>query len=105
MSSACSLWQNNRGTYVPPFFGVWEGRTYGPCTPLRAVGLRPTTRKFFEKNLTKNFSLSLPNLGAGIKASRPPQTPPPESGVRDLSAQALGCKRVDCFLQNPPFVL
>ena len=55
MSSACSLWQNNRGTYVPPFFGVWEGRTYGPCNPLRAVGLRPTTRKFFEKNLTKNF--------------------------------------------------
>ena len=74
-------------------------------TSLKTVGLRPTTRKFFEKNLTKNFSLSLPNLGAGIKASRPPQTPPPESGVRDLSAQALGCKRVDCFLQNPPFVL
>ena len=83
-------------------------------TSLKTVGLRPTTRKFFEKNLTKNFSLSLPNLGAGIKASRPPQTPPPKSGVRDLSraatrrdlrAQALGCKRVDCFLQNLPFVL
>ena len=55
-----------RGTSVPPFWEVGEGRTYGPCNPLRAVELCSTPRKFFEKNLTKNFYLSLSDSGAGI---------------------------------------
>ena len=76
-------------------------------TSLKTVGLRPTTRKFFEKNLTKNFYLSLPNLGAGIKASRPPQTPPPKSGVRVMSRvatrQALGEKKLKFFPYPIPY--
>ena len=56
-----------RGTYVPPFFCVWEGRTYGPCNPLRAVELCSTPRKFFEKNLTKNFYLPPPNFCGGTR--------------------------------------
>ena len=59
-------------------------------TPLRVVGRCPTPCKFFEKNLTKNFYLSLPSLSAGFWASVSQKTPPPQSGVRDLSAQALG---------------
>ena len=77
-----------RGGHPSPLFGSMGRQNLRFRTSLKTVGLRPTTRKFFEKNLTKNFSLSLPNLGAGIKASRPPQTPPPKSGVRDLSRAA-----------------
>ena len=57
---------SQEGDIRPPFFCVWEGRTYGPCNPLRAVELCSTPRKFFEKNLTKNFYLSLSDSGAGI---------------------------------------
>ena len=77
-----------RGGHPSPLFGSMGRQNLRFRTSLKTVGLRPTTRKFFEKNLTKNFSLSLPNLGAGIKASRPPQTPPPESGVRVMSRAA-----------------
>ena len=72
-----------RGTFVPPFFvygkaGRWcpvgtvqrltepAGETCAPCNPFKAVELCSTPRKFFEKNLTKNFSLSPPNPSAGI---------------------------------------
>ena len=57
---------SQEGDIRPPFFCVWEGRTYGPCNPLRAVELCSTPRKFFEKNLTKNFSLSPPKRGTYV---------------------------------------
>ena len=74
---------SQEGDIRPSFFGVGEGRAlvpgghrpapteaaaenYAPCTPLRAVGRCPTPCKFFEKNLTKNFYLSLPSLSAGF---------------------------------------
>ena len=45
-----------RGTYVPPFFEVWEGRTYGPCNPLKVLGFHPKPHKPFEKGLSENFT-------------------------------------------------
>ena len=61
-----------------------------PPHPCKVLGFHPKPHKFFEKNLTKNFSLSLPNSSAGIKASVSQQTPAPLSAVRDLRTQALG---------------
>ena len=70
-----------------------------PPHPCKVLGFHPKPHKFFEKNLTKNFYLSPPNLSAGFPVSGPQQAPPPQSGVRvmscaatrrDLRAQALG---------------
>ena len=47
---------SQEGDIRPPFFEVWEGRTYGPCNPLRAVGRCPTPCKPFEKGLSENFT-------------------------------------------------
>ena len=43
---------------------------YGPCNPLRAVEFRSTSRKFFEKNLTKNFYSPTARTCAGCQHRR-----------------------------------
>ena len=67
----------------------------------KAVGRCPTPCKFFEKNLTKNFYLSLLFPSAGFPVSGSQKTPAPLSAVRvmscaatrrDLRAQALGAR-------------
>ena len=44
------------GDIRPPFFCVWEGRTYGPCNPLKVLGFHPKPHKPFEKGLSENFT-------------------------------------------------
>ena len=55
--------------YAPaPPLGPWDaGLTcrFGRRSAVATGKLRPTPCKFFEKNLTKNFYLSPPNLSAG----------------------------------------
>ena len=69
-----SLGQNNRGTYVPPFFGVWEGRTYGPCNPLRVTRRCLALCKPFEKGLSENFTC-LHRTQARAACQPPPANP------------------------------
>ena len=59
-----------------------------PAAPVKAVELCSTPRKFFEKNLTKNFYLSLLFPSAGFWASVSQPAPAPLSAVRDSSRAA-----------------
>ena len=64
---------------APPL-GPWDaGLTcrFGRRRAFATGKLRPTPCKFFEKNLTKNFYVSLPSLSAGFWASGPQPAPPP----------------------------
>ena len=59
-----------------------------PAAPVKAVELCSTPRKFFEKNLTKNFYLSLLFPSAGFWASVSQPAPAPLSAVRVMSRAA-----------------
>ena len=64
---------------APPL-GPWDaGLTcrFGRRRAFATGKLRPTPCKFFEKNLTKNFSLSPPNPSAGFPVSGSQPAPPP----------------------------
>src|SRR5699024_1938290 len=56
----------HRGGHTSPLFWSMGRQNLRFRTSLKTVGLRPTTRKFFEKNLTKNFYVSPPNPSAGL---------------------------------------
>ena len=44
------------GHTSPLFLEVGEGRTYGPCNPLKVLGFHPKPHKPFEKGLCENFT-------------------------------------------------
>ena len=50
-----SLGQNNRGTYVPPFF-VYGKAVASPPHPCKVLGFHPKPHKPFEKGLSENFT-------------------------------------------------
>ena len=55
---------SQEGDIRPPFF-VYGKAGASPPHPCKVLGFHPKPHKFFEKNLTKNFYLSPPNLSAG----------------------------------------
>ena len=71
-------------------FGVCAAcaASFPPAAPVKAVELCSTPRKFFEKNLTKNFYLSLLFPSAGFWASVSQPAPAPLSAVRVMSRAA-----------------
>ena len=46
---------SQEGDIRPPFFEVWEGRTYGPCNPGRSWGFTPNPTTFEKVDETFTF--------------------------------------------------
>ena len=59
-----SLGQNNRGTYVPPFF-VYGKAVASPPHPCKVLGFHPKPHKPFEKGLSENFTFLHPTQARG----------------------------------------
>ena len=59
-----SLGQNNRGTYVPPFF-VYGKAVASPPHPCKVLGFHPKPHKPFEKGLCENFTFLHPTQARG----------------------------------------